>query len=320
MPRFRVLLTDYAWDDLDIEREILEAADAELVVAPAADIETLKSLAADVQAILTCWANVPEAVLAAAPQCRMVARLGIGLDNIDVPAATARGMFVTNVPDYCVDEVAEHTIALLLALARNIAWQHYETQQGRYQRGTGPALRRLKGQTLGIVGCGQIGTAVAERAAALGLNVLASRRSPNPPEIAGVRWCALDELWPACDFVTLHCPLTPETKHIINAQTLAQFRPGTFLINTSRGGLVDHVALAAALESSHLAGAGLDVQDPEPPDLSQAPYNDPRVIVTPHMAFASAESLVELRRRATSGIATMLQGGVPDNIVASPAK
>ncbi len=240
--------------------------------------------------------------------------MGIGLDNIDVAAATARGIPVTNVPDYCVTEVAEHALGLILALGRNIAWQHAETKAGRYQLGSGPQLRRLQGQTLGIVGWGRIGQALAARAAALGLNVLASSRRSGMSSV-GVKFVSLSELLTASDFVSLHLPLTPESRNLIGPRKLALMKPTAFLINTARGGLVDHDALAAALDAGKLAGAGLDVQQPEPPDLSQPPWNDPRVIITPHAAFVSAESLVELRTRATTQVATVLRGGVPENIV-----
>ncbi len=310
----RVLLTDHPWPELDIERQILTECGAELIDAPSGDEATLATLAVDADAILTCWACVTERVISAGRSLRVVSRMGIGLDNIDVAAATARGIPVTNVPDYCVTEVAEHALGLILALGRNIAWQHAETKAGRYQLGSGPQLRRLQGQTLGIVGWGRIGQALAARAAALGLNVLASSRRSGMSSV-GVKFVSLSELLTASDFVSLHLPLTPESRNLIGPRKLALMKPTAFLINTARGGLVDHDALAAALDAGKLAGAGLDVQQPEPPDLSQPPWNDPRVIITPHAAFVSAESLVELRTRATTQVATVLRGGVPENIV-----
>ncbi len=314
MPRFKVLLTDYAWPDLVIERQILGAIDAELIVAPQSDEATLVKLAADANAIMTNWVRVSDAVLAAARHCRIVARLGIGLDNIDVASATRRGMVVTNVPDYCLIEVAEHALALLLAQSRKIAFWHLETMSGRYQLQSGPTLRRIEGQTLGIVGFGRIGRKLAEKAAALGLKILATGRTPRdlPPS---ARWCSLDELLTESDCISLHLPLTPQTRHMIGADQFCLMKPSAYLINTARGGLIDHVALAAALAANKIAGAGLDVQEPEPPDLGKPPFNDPRVIVTPHAAFVSAESLINLRTRASQQVADFLDGRTPENVV-----
>ncbi|HEX3726132.1 MAG TPA: C-terminal binding protein [Pirellulales bacterium] len=314
MPKFKVLLTDYAWADLDIEQRLLAEIDAELVVAPTPDVETLAKLAADADAIMTNWAKVPAAVIHAGSNCRIVARLGIGLDNIDVQAATERKIMVTNVPDYCLIEVAEHALALLLSLARKVAYYHHQTKTGRYQLQSGPALRRIEGQTLGIVGLGNIGRRLAEKATALGLNVIATTRTPRR-DAGNVRSCGLNELLSTSDYVSLHLPLTSETRHIIGAAQLARMKPTAYLINTARGGLIDTKALAAAISEGRLAGAALDVQDPEPPDLSQPPWNDPRVIVTPHAAFVSAESLANLRERTTRQVAACLTGGRPENVV-----
>lgn len=314
MPAHRVLLTDYAWPDLVIEREILAGYDAELVVVTDRELATLVSLAGDVDAIMTNWADVPAELIDAAPHCRIIARLGIGLDNIDVRHATARGIPVTNVPDYCLTEVAEHTLALLLALARKIGVFHVNARAGKYDLAAGFPLRRIEGQTLGMIGLGQIGRRVAAKAQALGLKVMAfSRSQPKPP--AGVAWADLDTLLSQSDFVSLHVPLTGDTRNFIGAAQLARMKPTAFLINTARGGLVDHAALAAALAANRLAGAALDVQDREPPGLSQPPYNDPRVIVTPHAAFYSTESVEELRRRVAHQVGARLAGGRPENVV-----
>jgi D-3-phosphoglycerate dehydrogenase / 2-oxoglutarate reductase len=314
MSKFKVLLTDYAWPDLEIERRILVEADAELIVAERSDAKSLAKLATDADAIMTNWARVDETVLSAAARCRIVARLGIGLDNIDVGVATRRGMMVTNVPDYCLIEVAEHALALVLALARKVGYYNALAKRQLYQLQSGPALRRIEGQTLGIVGFGRIGRKLAEKAAPLGLRILATSRAPRDlPE--GIEWCELDNLLAQSDYVSLHTPLTSDTRHLIGAAQLAGMKPTAYLINTARGGLIDMAALVAALAADRLAGAALDVQDPEPPDLTQPPYDDPRVIVTPHAAFVSLESLENLRTRASRQVAAALSGGVPENVV-----
>ncbi|HTN76522.1 MAG TPA: C-terminal binding protein [Pirellulaceae bacterium] len=314
MAAFKVLLTDYAWANLDIERRILAEIDAELIVAEQQDVASLCQLAVPVDAILTNWAKVPEAVIAAAPNCQIVCRLGIGLDNIDVAYCTRQKIPVTNVPDYCLIEVAEHALAQLLSLARKIAFYHHETQQGRYQLQSGPPLRRIEGQTLGIVGLGNIGRKLATKAMGLGLRVIAYSRSRKDP-LPGVEFVELDDLLARSDYVSLHIPATADTRHLMNAERFAKMKPSAYLINTARGGLIDHVALASALNAGQLAGAALDVQDPEPPDLSQAPYNDPRVLVAPHAAFVSVESLENLRSRVARQVVVRLTGGKPENVV-----
>jgi D-3-phosphoglycerate dehydrogenase len=314
MSKFKVLLTDYAWPDLEIERRTLAEVNAELVVAKDTDPRALAGLAADADAIMTNWVKVPAEVIDAAPKCRIVARLGIGLDNIDVAAASRRGMLVTNIPDYCLVEVAEHALALLLSLARKVAFYHHQTKSGRYDLKAGPPLRRIEGQTLGIVGMGNIGVTLAAKAQALGLRIVAADPAPRtqPP---GVTFLSLDELLSQSDYVSLHVPLVPQTRHLIGEKQLARMKPGAYLINTARGGLVDSAALAAALAAGRLAGAGLDVQETEPPDLNVPPWNDPRVIVTPHAAFASEESLADLRTRTARQVANCLTGAEVPHVV-----
>jgi D-3-phosphoglycerate dehydrogenase / 2-oxoglutarate reductase len=310
----RVLITDYAWNDLDIERSVLAEHDIELVVAPAGDVATLAKLAADCDAIMTNWAKVPEAVIAACARCQIVARLGIGLDNIDVAYASSRGIVVTNCPDYCLVEVAEHALGLLLALSRKVAYYHHATKSGTYDLRAGAALRRIEGQTLGIIGYGNIGQKLAAKARPLGLQILATSRTKRG-EQDGARFVELDELLSASDYVSLHVPATQETKNMLGAAQFARMKPSAYLINTARGAVIDHAALADALEAGKLAGAALDVQEVEPPDLSKRPYNDPRVIVTPHAAFVSVESLENLRRRVAQQVADRLRGRVPENVV-----
>jgi D-3-phosphoglycerate dehydrogenase len=316
--KYKVLLTDFAWPDLEIERAILAEYDAELVVSPSGDPAVLVKLAPDADAIMTNWVDVRAEVIAAATKCRIISRLGIGLDCIDVREATKRGIPVTNVPDYCLTEVAEHTLALLLALARKLHVFQRAAAAGRYDLSAGLPLRRIEGQTLGIVGIGRTGQRVAEKAAAFGLRIVATSRAPRTPP-PGVESCDFDELLARSDYVSLHVPLSDETRHMIGASQLALMKPTAFLINTARGSLVDHAALAAALTGGVIAGAALDVQEPEPPDLSCSPYNDPRIIVTPHAAFYSSESVDDLRRRASRQVGVRLAGGWPDFVVNADA-
>jgi D-3-phosphoglycerate dehydrogenase len=312
--RFRVLLTDRAWPDAEIERAVLREVDAELIEAPATDEPTLMRLAADADAIATNWAKVTDRVIQSAPRCRIVARLGIGIDNIAVETATELGIPVTNCPDYCVSEVSDHALGLLLACARRIGFFHWRTKQGEYNLGAAPLMRRLSEQTVGLIGLGHIGQVLARKLQALGAKLIAYTPSGSDHG-TGCRMVSLDDLLHQSDFISLHAPLTPQTRHLIGSAAMARMKPTAYLINTSRGGLIDADALWLALQENRLAGAALDVFDPEPPDLSQPLYRDERVIVTPHAAFVSAESLAQLRRQAMSQVVQALRGERPQNLI-----
>lgn len=314
MAKFKVLLTDYAWPDLDIESRILAEHDIELVVAPQKDIASLVELATDVDGIMTNWAQTPAEVIGASGKVQIVARLGIGLDNIDVEYCSQQGIPVTNIPDYCLIEVAEHALAQILAIGRKIAFYHAETKQGRYDLQAGAELRRLETQTVGIIGWGNIGICLAKKLLGIGMNVIAYSRSKSRP-LAGVEFVELEELLNKSDFVSLHIPLSEETRHFMNADRIGMMKPTASLVNTARGGVIDQEALWQALQENKIAGAALDVQDPEPPDLSVPLFADPRVIVTPHAAFVSRESLENLRTRTVQQVVDRLQGRKPESIV-----
>lgn len=312
--RWRVLLTDRAWPDFSIEQQILSAVDAEVVEAPATDEATLAGLAADVDAIGTNWAQVTPRVIENCPRCRIISRFGIGLDNIAVDVATQRGIPVTNVPDYCVIEVAEHTLALLLTAARNIGYFQLHTKAGEYNLQSAPPMRRLSGRVLGLIGLGRIGSAVAERARAFGLQVIAHTASGLSRD-PGVQMVSLEELLRTSDYISLHAPSTPATHGLISLRQLQMMKPSAWIINTSRGALINPDDLWSALRQNLIAGAALDVFSPEPPDLRLPLYRDERVIVTPHAAFVSEESVNELRHRAAKQIAAALTGHLPENVV-----
>jgi D-3-phosphoglycerate dehydrogenase len=311
-----VLLTDRAWPDDAVEREVLDAAGIALVAGPAppAAAPVIESLVAEHRpdAILTCWAPVSAAAMAASPALRMVARMGVGLDNIDVDAATGRGVLVTNVPDYCVEEVSDHAIALVLAWTRGIALADRQVRAGRWDP-AGARLRRLSALTCGVIGYGRIGRRTAGKLAALGARVLA--HTPRPPAApdrvtGGVTFVALDELLARSEAVIVHAPLTPATRHLLGARELSLMPPGSLLVNVSRGGLVDTAALAGALASGRLSGAGLDVIEGEPavpPEL----LAHPGVVITPHIAFSSDASVVDLRRGAAEEVVRVLSGQAP---------
>ena len=311
---YRVLLTDRAWPDTRIEREILLEAGAELIEAKDTSEPSLCAMAADVDAIAVNWAPVTEAVVRAARRCRIICRTGIGLDNIAVTTATELKIPVTNVPDYCVAEVADHALSLLLACARNIAFFHLRTKQREYSLRAAPPMPRLAGKRLGLVGLGHIGRNLAVKARALGLEILGHTSTGNDHG-TGSRMVSLDTLLAESDFVSLHVPLTSATHHLLRLAQFEKMKRSAYLINTARGGLIDHTDLWIALQRRLIAGAALDVFEPEPPDLSTPLMQDERVIVTPHAAFVSHESLIELRSRVARQIVDSLSGRRPECVV-----
>ncbi len=307
----RVIVTDYPWPDLDLEREILAEAGHDLaagrdVPGTAEDIEALVA-ANDPAAIMTCWAPLSDKAIATPRDLRIIQRLGVGLDNIDVGAATARGVPVTNVPDYCAEEVSDHAIALMLAWARGLIPLDREVKGGTWNP-AGASLRRVSTLTVGVLGFGAIGQRTAAKAAALEAKVLVHSRSYRGG--AGYPSARLDEALAASDVVIINLPLTPETHHLFDEARLAVMKPGAFLINVSRGGIVDSVALTQALAAGRLSGAGLDVAEGEPNPLP-ALVARPDVILTPHVAFSSPTSIAELRTRASQEVVRVLAGQPP---------
>jgi D-3-phosphoglycerate dehydrogenase len=317
LPAVRVLIADYAWGSLDIERELLAAAGAELVVAKTGDQDELIELAANVDAIMVNWKPVPAAILDAAPACKVVARYGVGVDNIDIERATELGIVVVNVPDFCVDEVAEHSLALIFALQRKIVRYADQTRSGSWDNAAFGAPNRMRGQTLGLVGAGRLAQGLAQRAEGLGLKVIAYSRSATPGQTKhGMTFAeSLDDLLERSDIVSLHVPLTDSTRHLIGAAQLERMKSSAILINTARGPVVDPQALVAALESNEIAGAGIDVTEPEPLDPGDPLLKLDNVIVTPHAAFFSAESTIDVQTQAASAVRDVLQGRVPATVV-----
>ncbi|MFB6101181.1 MAG: C-terminal binding protein [Haloplanus sp.] len=314
-----VVFTDHTFDDLDIEREILGAVDAELIDAEASDDPLETVLAdADPDAVIVMYEEVDADLLDAMPNCRVVSRTGIGFDNVDLDAATERGVYVTNVPDYCIPEVSDHTIAHLLALERNIVNYNDRINSGEWDVTAGRTMHRIANQTLGLIAFGDIARAVAEKASALGMDVLAHDPYLDPDDVADTDVTLVDDLWTLLaesDAVSIHSPLTPQTEGMIGADELAAMKESAFLVNTARGGIVDEDALADAVERGSIAGAGLDVLAEEPPDPDSPLLGLDDVILTPHAAYNSAESVVELREKAAGNVVQTLAGEVPDSLV-----
>ncbi len=314
----KVLVTDYVWPSVEPERAVLAEAGAELVVAPDSSEETLSELARDVDGILFCFAQVTPAVLRAAEKCVVAGRYGVGVDNIDLDVSTELGIAVTYVPDYCVPEVSDHVIAMLMAWNRRIVlFDRVTKTRGWSVEGLGMRIMRLEGKKLGIIGYGRIGRAVGEKAKAFGLEILAQDPflTAENADLSGVRMVDVSTLLAESDFVTLHTPLLPQTRNMIGAEQLEQMKPDAFLINCARGGLIDEDALYDALSFGDIAGAGLDVVEDVDPPLDHRLLQLDNLIVTPHTAFFSQEAVLELEERAAAEVASVLQGQMPDNLV-----
>ena len=313
----RVLVTDYTWASTDPEAEVLARVGAELVLAQTGSEDELVELVGDADAILTCFALVTPAVVRAGGRLQVVGRYGIGVDNIAVDVATELGIPVTNVPEYCVDEVAEHVLALILAHERGICRFDSAVRSGDWSLAPGLPMRRVAGRTLGIVGFGRIGKALAAKVRGLGLTVLIADPTATPSEVesVGVERVTLADLASRADYVSIHAPLTPETRGLVDAAFFARMKPGGFVVNAARGPIVDQDALVAALREGRIAGAGLDVFEPErlPPDHPL--LAETGVIATPHVAFYSEESVLELECRAAENVAAILDGRRPDSVV-----
>lgn len=317
MLRGKVLLTDHPWPDAGIERDILAGAGLELTELPAgADPAKSRSLSADVDGILTCWAPVPRAMIESSPSLRVVSRMGVGLDNIDLAAAAARGIVVTNVPDYCVEEVSDHVVAFVHAWARGTIWYDRLVREGGWAPGRYP-LRKVSSLTVGVIGLGRIGQRAAAKLRALGCRVLGSDPAA-PVAVAGVEIVPQADLLTEAEVVTIHVPLLPGTHHLVDGTFLDTMRPGSLLINVSRGGLVDTAALTSTLRDGRLSAAALDVLESEP-EVPPALRELPNVFLTPHVAFLSDTSIVELRRRSTEEVVAVLSGQAPRNPVPLPA-
>jgi D-3-phosphoglycerate dehydrogenase / 2-oxoglutarate reductase len=318
--RPRVVITDIVFDSTEPEREVLGNL-AELELAPAADEQTLRQVAADADALLNCYAKLSPDLLRSLRRCRLIARYGIGVDTVPLSVASELGIMVTNVPDYCIDEVSDHALALLLNLARGIGRVSLATRAGDWDIGVVQPLYRLRGRTLAILGFGRIGRALADKARPLGLRLVAFDQYVPDDAIraAGVEPVSLQEALKQADLVSVHVPLTDETHHLIDARALAWMKPGAFLVNTSRGPVVDTQALVDALRAGRLAGAGLDVIEPEPLPADHELRPMPNVVLTPHTAFYSEESQRELQRRAAEEVARVLRGEPPRSLVNAEA-
>jgi len=314
---WRILATDIAWPSVEPEAEVLARIGGELVLAESGSEEELLGLVPAADAILTCWAHMPASVIRAGRKLQVIGRYGIGVDNIAVEEATRLGILVTNVPAYCLDEVSDHAMALILTCARKICHYNSKAHAGDWEIASGKPLFRVRGQTLGIIGFGKIGRTLAPKARAFGMRV-----SVYDPYVDAetVRACQcekteLDALLTEADFVSIHAPLTESTGDMINEARLRQMKSTAFIINTARGAIIDQDALVRALEQGWIAGAALDVFVPERLPSDHPLLKLPNAIATPHVAFYSEESLLDLEIQAAENVAAVLSGRRPASVV-----
>jgi D-3-phosphoglycerate dehydrogenase / 2-oxoglutarate reductase len=312
----KVVITDYVWESLDVEKKTLGDL-ADLVPLKTKTPEEFLGEAEDCDALLNTYAGpITAEVMARMPKCRIIARYGIGVDTIDLVAATQAGIIVTNNPTYCIEEVAEHTMALLLACARKVALYDRLVRGGRWEVPPGKPMFRLSGRTLGLVGFGNIAREVAVRAAAFGMRIVFADPFVKEGQIeAPGKKVELDALLRESDFVSVHPPLTPQTRKMINDDVFAKMKATAFLINCSRGPVVDTDALVRALDTKKIAGCALDTTDPEPLPDPHPLRGRENVIVTPHVAWYSEQALVGLQAGAPSEVRRVLTGEWPVNVV-----
>lgn len=308
-----VAVTDHVFPNLEPTKQVLSELHADLKLAQATTPEAILDVAREADGVIVCYAKMPASVIEQLKKCKVMARTGIGVDNVDIDAASRKGIVVTNVPEYCEDEVSDHAMAMLLTLVRKIPFANKRAHAGKWETGAVNPIHRLRGRTLGLVGLGKIPKLVAAKAQAFGLHV--QTYDPYIPAQAaaklGVKSVSLPELLSTSDYVSIHAPLTPETKNMFNADAFRQMKRGALLVNTARGPLVDVEALVDALAAGQLAGAALDVLPTEPPPVDSRLLGRDDVILTPHIGFYSEESMIDLQTKAAQQVALVLSGKEP---------
>ena len=317
----KVVLTDYVWESLDVEKKTL-AGLAELTPLQTKTPAEFLAQAADCDALLNTYAGpITAADMAKMPKCKIIARYGIGVDTIDLDAATAAGIIVTNNPTYCIEEVAEHTMALLLSAARKITFYDRQVRAGKWAVPPGKPIQRLSGSTLGLVGFGNIARQVAVRAAAFGMNVLYADPFVKEGQFKEPgKKVELGELFRQSDIVSVHPPLTPQTRGIINDEAFSQMKANAVIINCSRGPVINTDALVRALDAGKIAGAALDTVDPEPLPDPHPLRGRENVIINPHAAWYSEQAMVGLQAGAPGEVRRVLSGEWPINVVNKAVK
>ena len=313
MARPVIAVTDSVFPSLDPAIAALARLDPQMRMAESSAADDILAVARDADAILVTYAKLPGELLRQLTRCKAIGRFGLGVDNIDVKVAAELGIVVTYVPDYCMHEVSDHAMALLLALARKVPLSNKLVQSGRWEMPAVVPLRRLAGQVLGLLGFGNIPRALAPKAAAFGLEIIAHDPYVAPEVFAacGVEAVSFESLLTRADYISVHAPLTPATRGLLGAAAFAQMKRGAMIVNTARGPLIDEAALIAALDSGALSGAALDVVASEPLPKDSPLLGRDTLIMPPHTAFYSVEALEELQTKCAADVARVLSGEPP---------
>jgi D-3-phosphoglycerate dehydrogenase len=310
-----IAVADSPFPDLEPARTVLRDLNPEIELAPEPTPEGIVALACRADALMVTYAKITAEMIVRMPRVKIISRMGLGVDNIDVRAASEAGIVVTRVAEYCTDEVSDHAMALLLTLIRKVAIGNKVVQAGQWKMPAVVPIHRIRGTTLGLIGFGKIPQCVAPKAAAFGLNVIACDPFVKDEVFArlGVRRVTIETLLATADYISVHCPLTEETRGLINDAALSKMKTGVYLVNTARGPIIDERALAAALDSGKVAGAALDVMVKEPPPPGSSLLGRDNVLIEPHTGFYSEESLVELQTKAAQEVLRVLTGLTPLN-------
>ena len=308
-----VVVTDSPFPSLDPAKKALEEANAEVVQAPSSSEEDIIKAAENADAILVTYAKLNENILRSLKNCKAIGRFGIGVDNIDLKVAGELGISVNYVPDYCLDEVSDQAMAMIISMARKIPQSNKLVQSGRWEMPAVVPMYRLRGKTVGLIGFGNIPRLMTPKAQAFGFNVIAS--DPYAPkelfEKHGVESVSMDELYERSDFISVHAPLLPETKGLVNKDAFKKMKDTAIIVNTARGPLINEKDLIEALDKNEIGGAGLDVVETEPLPENSPLIGRDNVILAPHTAFYSVEALEELQTKAASDVARVLNGEEP---------
>jgi D-3-phosphoglycerate dehydrogenase len=312
--KFKVVITDCDHGSIEEEKEELGRIGAELILAQVKEEKDLIRECKEADGLINQYSLLTRAVLEQLPKCKVLARYGVGVDSVDLKAATDLGIIVANVPDYCMDEVANQTIAMILTLIRKTAFLDRKVKSGEWDFHSGIPIHRTKGKTLGLIGCGKIGLEVAKKISAFGVRVMTfDPYLEKAPE--GIELKDFDSVLKESNFISVHCPLNNSTRHLIGEKEFKKMEKKPLLINTSRGPIIDEKALIHALREGLLSGAGLDVLETEPPDSQSPLLKMENVVLSPHIGFYSVESISELKRRTAKNVADVLMGKWPGFVV-----
>lgn len=315
--KFKVVVTDYVFPNLETERKELKKIGADLIESTGSDEESIIEAAKDADAILNCYAELTPKVIESLEKCQIIARYGIGVNNVDMSSATKKRIIVTNVPDYCIEEVSDHALALILACTRKICQLNATVKSGKWDFKDYRPMYRLEGQTLGIISFGKIPRRLVEKVSAYKFNIIAYDPYVDKGIAAkyNIKLVTLEELLKESDIITVHAPLTKETKGMFGSEQFKMMKDSAYLINTARGGLIKDDDLAQAVKEGELAGAGLDVLEDENLNSHHPLINLENVIITPHSAFYSEQALKDLQYKAVQEVVRILTGERPKSCV-----